>query len=93
MIQDNEIITLMVGFAAAVFIHVNMRRVKRMPFYSWILASFYTILAGWILTVLEGFFLNNILNLLEHICYALSAFFIIVWCFKLSSWVDLEEVE
>ena len=44
--------------------------------------GFYLTLAGWILTVLEGFFIKDFLNLVEHACYAGSSLSVAFWCFK-----------
>ncbi|MBW1821272.1 MAG: hypothetical protein JRI92_05825 [Deltaproteobacteria bacterium] len=48
-----------------------------------LITGFYVLLAGWVLTILEGLFWNDLLNVLEHICYTASSILIAVWCWKI----------
>ena len=82
MIQGNEIIMLLIGIGVLVFIIENRRQMRRFLFSKILIIGFYLILAGWILTVLEGFFFRDYLNLLEHACYAGSSVFVSFWCLK-----------
>ena len=83
MIQENEIITLLLGIGVMIFILANNRKVKRIPVAKILIAGFYVLLAGWVLTILEGLFWNDLLNVLEHICYTASSILIAVWCWKI----------
>ena len=83
MIQENEIITLLLGIGVMIFILVNKQKVKRIPVAKILIAGFYVLLAGWVLTILEGLFWKDFLNVLEHICYASSSILIAVWCWKI----------
>jgi hypothetical protein len=80
MIQQNELITFLVGIGVALFILPNRRRILQIPGSPYILLSFAALLAGWGLTVAEGFFLGDLLNLLEHACYMISSVAAAVWC-------------
>jgi hypothetical protein len=82
MIQENELIHLLLGLGILAFIFANRLRLKRIPASGILLAAYCVLLAGWILTVLEGFFLGGVLNLLEHACYAISSVLIFIWCWK-----------
>lgn len=80
MIQQNELITFLVGIGVALFILINRRRIIQIPGSSYILLSYAALLAGWGLTIAEGFFLGDLLNLLEHACYMASSVAAAAWC-------------
>lgn len=82
MISENEIITLILAVGVLIFIMVNRLQLKRVPTSKILITGFYLLLAGWVLTVLEGFFWKGLLNLLEHICYATSSVLVATWCWK-----------
>ena len=84
MIQQNEIITLIISIAVWVFIFINRIKLNNLPSIKLLLTSFLLLSSGWILTILEGFFWGEILNLIEHVCYAVSALTIAFWCWKIS---------
>ncbi len=83
MIQQNEIIMLLLGIGCMIFILVNKQKVKRIPVAKTLIAGFYVLLAGYVLTILEGLFLKDLLNVLEHICYASSSILMADWCWKI----------
>ncbi|MEE4603789.1 MAG: hypothetical protein V2J65_21080 [Desulfobacteraceae bacterium] len=83
MIQQNEIIMLLLGVGCMIFILVNRQKVKRIPVAKILIAGFYVLLAGYVLTILEGLFWNEFLNVLEHICYSASSILMAVWCWKI----------
>jgi hypothetical protein len=82
MIQENEIIMLVLGIGVLIFILGNRLSIQRVPESRILIAGFCVQLAGWLLTVLEGFFLEGVLNYFEHMCYAVSALLVAFWCFK-----------
>ena len=83
MIQENEIITLLLGIGVMIFILANKQKVKRIPAAKILIPGFYVLLAGWVLTILEGLFWRELLNVLEHICYTASSILIAIWCWKI----------
>ena len=83
MIQQNEIIMLLLGVGCMIFIWANKQEVKRIPVSKTLTAGFYVLLAGYVLTILEGLFWEDLLNILEHICYATSSILMAVWCWKI----------
>ena len=91
MIQENEIITLLLGIGVMIFILANKQKVKRIPAAKILIAGFYVLLAGWVLTILEGLFWRELLNVLEHICYTASSILMAVWCWKIFK--NTKEVE
>jgi len=56
MIQQNEMVTLLLGIGCMFFILINKQKVKSIPVEKILIAGFYVLLAGYVLTVLEGFF-------------------------------------
>jgi len=80
MFQENEIIMLLLGIGVLIFIFANRSRLKSLPASQLLFAGFGALLAGWVLTVLEGFFWGEALNLIEHVCYAASAVLMAGWC-------------
>jgi hypothetical protein len=82
MIQDNEIIMLLIGIGVLIFIIGNRQQLRRFIFSEILILGFYLTLAGWILTILEGFFFKDLLNLIEHACYAGSSVSVAFWCYK-----------
>ena len=82
MVQENELIGLILGVGVLIFILANHSRLRSLPAAKILLASYYFLLLGWALTVLEGFFWGQVLNLVEHICYAVSALLLAVWVWQ-----------
>jgi hypothetical protein len=66
MLHENEIIMLVLGAIALLFIMVNYARLKYYPSINTLITGFCFSLLGWVLTVLEGFLLETTLNYAEH---------------------------
>lgn len=82
MTQPNEVVMLIIGLGVLIFILGNRSQLERIPFSRMLLLGFYSLIAGWALTVLEGFFWNELFNYLEHICYATASLLLAAWCWK-----------
>ena len=82
MIQENEIVMLLLGGGVFIFTLTNRLMFNRLPAWKILFAGLYLLFAGWILTVLEGFFWKDFLNYVEHMCYAGSSVLVAVWCCK-----------
>ncbi len=82
MIQESEIVMLILGLGVLVFILGNLPQLKRIPYSRLLLSGFYTLLVGWVMTVLEGFIWSVLLNYLEHMCYAIASLLLAVWCWR-----------
>jgi hypothetical protein len=82
MIHENEVIMVVLGIGVSIFVLANRPRLKRIPSSAILIIGFSTLVAGWVLTVLEGFFWEQPLNFLEHMCYAISSIFVAAWCWK-----------
>jgi hypothetical protein len=82
MFQENEIVMVILGSGTLIFISLYYNHVKRIPFSRLLLCSFCFLCAGWFATVLEGVFLGDLLNLLEHLSYATSSILLAAWCWQ-----------
>ena len=80
MLQQNELITFLVGTGAALYLVLNRRRFKKIPGYSWLYLSYAALFSGWTLTLIEGFVLPRTVNVLEHAFYMLSSMSAAAWC-------------
>jgi len=82
MIQENEVVVFLVSIGCLIFIRLNIERLRALPSWRAFLWSFYVLLAGLGLTILEGFIWKEMLNLLEHMCYAGNAVLLTLWTWQ-----------
>jgi hypothetical protein len=82
MIQENEVVVFLLSIGCLIFIRLNIGRLKMLPAWETFLTGFYVLLAGLGLTILEGFIWKDMLNLLEHICYAGNAILLAIWAWQ-----------
>lgn len=80
LIQDKEFFNALLALAVLVFIFAQRRQLSRLPKRTILLSAYGILLAGWITTILEGVFWPNVLNTVEHICYALGGLLFSFWC-------------
>ena len=80
MMQQNELITFLIGAGTAAFIWLNRRRIAQIPGSNWLLLSYSALFAGWTITLVEGFVLPDLMNALEHMCYMASSVAAAGWC-------------
>ena len=84
MIHEDEIIMLSLGIAVFFFAMFNKTHLERIPGWRLLLFAYCVLLAGWAMTVFEGFFWPDVLNALEHLCYAGSTLVLAIWCWIFS---------
>lgn len=82
MLTENEVVMLVLGISVFILILNDREHIKKITSWKILVTSYYFLLFGWVLTVVEGFLLEEILNILEHASYAVSALFMLVWCWK-----------
>lgn len=82
MLQQNEIVMSLLGISVVIFTLVNRAEIKRLTAWRTLIAAFYTIFFSWIMTIMESFFLEEFLNYLEHIGYAVSSILLAFWCWQ-----------
>jgi hypothetical protein len=81
-IFKNEVLMLIVGIVVLIFILVSRQRLKSLPASNILIGGFFMMLGSWILTVLEGIFWEELLNYLDHACYAIGSILVALWCWK-----------
>ncbi|MFA6771800.1 MAG: hypothetical protein WCS74_04055 [Dehalococcoidales bacterium] len=81
MIEINEVIMLLLGTGLILGIRLNIIYLKQIPHIKILTSSFYVLFASFVFTIAEGFFLGDLLNLLEHLCYLLSPVLLLLWCY------------
>lgn len=81
-IFENEIVMLLIGVGVLIFILGSRQRLKGLPASNILIAAFFMLLGSWILTVLEGFFWEELLNYIDHACYAVGSVLVAVWSWK-----------
>jgi|GEM_PF-1093218 len=85
MLESNEFIVFLLAIPAVVFMFTSARRSDGAEYRDiWIMKLAFSLqLAAWFFTNFEAFFLNETLNLLEHLCESASAVFILLWVVRL----------
>lgn len=83
--QENELIRLLLGIGAFIFVLLNWSKLKRLPVWHALLGAFGLLLIGWMLSIVQGFVWRHALHLLEHACYAGGAGLVAMCCWKLSA--------
>ena len=73
---------LLLGIGVLIFILGNRSSIQRVAGWKILVAGFFVQLFGWLMAVLEGFFLEGLFNYFEHTCYAISALLVAFWCLK-----------
>lgn len=88
MIQENELIALILSCGAMIIGLYNYRRVREIE-GTWLLGfAFVSFVLSTIFTVLEGFFWQAGLNMLEHLFYLVSAIFLVAWLWRTLVWQE-----
>jgi hypothetical protein len=72
----------MVGLLCTGLICWFWKKLQRIPSANTLFTAFFFLLTGWTLTILEGLFLKDLLNLLEHTCYAISSVSLALWTWR-----------
>ncbi len=80
--QENEVVMLLMAIGVLIFILSNRRQIMRIEAAGLLVTAFCILLVGYVFTVLEGAFLEALLNFFEHACYAGSSVLIALWCMK-----------
>jgi len=90
--QTNEIVTLILAMAVWAFLIISRDKIRKLPNWKTFIASFAALSTGWVATLAEGWFWYEVLNLIEHICFAVSTILLAVWCWRIFTRTG-EEVE
>lgn len=82
MIQDNELVNLLSGLAAVLVLIFIARKVERGRLY-FFYAAFGAMLCAYTTTILEGYFWQDIFNLVEHLSLAVAGILFALGCWYL----------
>lgn len=85
MLTENEVVMLVLGISVFFLILSDREHIKKIKAWKFLVTSYFILLFGWVLTVAEGFFAGQLLNIIEHASYAASALFMLIWCWKATS--------
>lgn len=80
MFQENEVISCILTVGVVLFVLVNYHAVAQIPHHNFLLWALLFFLLSNMFTVLEGFWLGDFFNALEHLCYAANLLLLAVWC-------------
>ncbi len=80
MVQENEIITLILGVGTLLFVVFNRRPLRSVAHSKLLLSALIVAFWAWVLTNVEAYIWFDFVNCLEHICYAVSSVLLAVWC-------------
>ena len=84
MIQESKILALLMGAGVLHFIVLKRAELKENPSIGLMIPSFCLLLLAWVFDIMEGFFGQAVLNLLEHLAYLASAACLFVWTLRIS---------
>ncbi len=82
MIEFVELTVFLIGMVTIFFIRTNNQIYEHLPEAEIFIVAFYLLFSGWFFSIVEGFFLHNLFNHIEHILYALSNITLAIWCYR-----------
>ncbi|MBN2281583.1 MAG: hypothetical protein JXQ65_13460 [Candidatus Marinimicrobia bacterium] len=85
MNHSDEFLMFALGIGVFIFLFAYKKLLDRIPYKKYLILAFSITLTAWMATVLETFFLNNFLNLLEHFSYTFSTLVFFFWTWKIST--------
>jgi len=77
LFQESEIIDLMLVVFMMPMLVIGIRSVE-ISGKRWFIASYWAIVCGFVLTVVEGYVATVVMNDLEHVAYALGGIFLAI---------------
>jgi hypothetical protein len=80
MLQENEVISCILTVGVVLFVLVNYRAVTRLPCSAVLLWSLLFFLLSNVFTVCEDLWLEQLFNVLEHLCYTITLILLALWC-------------
>jgi hypothetical protein len=80
MVQENEIITLILGVGTLLFVVFNRRPLRSVVHSRLLLSALIIAFWAWALTNVEGYIWFDFINCIEHVCYAVSSVLLAIWC-------------
>lgn len=87
MVQANELIMFIISCMVVFFVFLYRAKIKGIVHYRLLCFSFGFFFFSSLFTILEDFFLSELLNSLEHINYLFSSFFLFWWTLKFARYL------
>ena len=78
----SELIMFALGASTLVFLVFYKRKIKRLSRWQILVTGFCFMVASWIFTNLEAFFLENFMNFMEHLFNALGILIFAYWSIR-----------
>ncbi len=88
MWYGNEVAMLLIGIGVLIMTFIYKQKIRTIPFWKYLLLSFYSLFIGWIATNAEGLIFPQFLNIVEHLSYAISSLFFLIWCWNITKDVN-----
>ncbi|HXK50139.1 MAG TPA: hypothetical protein PKW56_06700 [Clostridiales bacterium] len=82
MVQENEIITFLLFTLVMIFYFINRKKLLGFPRKKYFLTAMILLLISSVLTIIEGFFFEEIINTAEHIFRLISSVMFFVWVYS-----------
>jgi len=79
MIQQNEVVTLVLGVAALVFVRLYYSQIRRLPCACVVVAALCVSMVGWVATNVEALVWGKFFQVVEHLCYGCCGVLVAVW--------------
>jgi hypothetical protein len=86
MLYQNEAVMFLIALCVFILTIENRIEIKKSKNSSLLLITFYIFLCGWIFTIVEGYILPDILNVMEHLSYLFGSISLAIWCWKFKSY-------
>jgi hypothetical protein len=81
IIQESEVIKLLFGVGVLIYFFITKKKILELPHHNLLFFAYIIVFLGWVITVLEGLFYEQLLNLIEHSCYTASSLILCLWCY------------
>ncbi|BCS88086.1 hypothetical protein [Pseudodesulfovibrio sediminis] len=79
MVQANEILTAFFGLPVVLFLFIYRDKFKVIPRVHLLVTGYFLLYIGLLVTIAEGFFWSDFMNVLEHLLYCVSTLFLTCW--------------
>jgi len=91
MLYQNEAVMILIAICVFALTIKNRIEIKKSKNSTLLLITFYIFFSGWIFTIVEGYFLPNILNIMEHLSYLFGSISLAIWCWYFQSDTNIEK--
>jgi len=79
MVQENELVTLLLGIGTIIFVLAFLPRLRQLPKYRWLLLAVAGQSGAWVFTILETWYYPTLFNGIEHFGYMICSLSLLIW--------------